>query len=311
MKRQWQQLTVIGILLGVWTAPSLADTVSQDNIVIVLDASGSMGERMPGDKVRKIEAAKQALKEVLATVPQTVNIGLLVFSGRNVHDEWIYPLSSRDDERLRAAIDLPEPGNGTPLGAYIKKGADRLLEQRQQQYGYGTYRLLIVTDGEAGDPDKVERYVPEVMARGLTIDVIGVAMNQAHTLATKVHSYRSASDPESLKRAIAEVLAEVGSTDGGAVSEDAFDEVASLPDELVVAVINALSTSGNDPIGSKPAASYRPSSTSAEAPQRPGPPTSRHALPGFLNELGGTAASIVFLVVVIGFVFAAVARRKR
>jgi len=92
---------------------------------------------------------------------------LLVFSAKGVETDWLYPLGPRDDAKLMQAIDRPQPGGGTPLGAYLKKGTDRLLEERAKQFGYGTFRLLVVTDGEAGDKELVERYTPEVIARGI------------------------------------------------------------------------------------------------------------------------------------------------
>ena len=308
MKKRWHRFAIIALILGGSMPASAANDVSQDNIIIVLDASGSMGRPMPGDGITKMEAAKRALKEVLAIAPETVNIGLLVFSGRNVRDDWVYPLSPRDDDRLRTAIDLPEPGGGTPLGDYIKKGADRLLEQREQQYGYGTYRLLIVTDGEAQDSDKVERYVSDVMSRGLTMDVIGVAMSRAHTLATKVHSYRSADDPESLKQAVAEVLAEVGESDDTAITEDLFADISPLPDELAMAVIDALSTSGNHPIGVDPGTLYRASPPSAQVSQKPIQPASPQAS---TNATGRLLVVVVLIVLLMmGFAIAMTARRK-
>jgi hypothetical protein len=136
------------------------------------------------------------------------------------------------------------------LGRYIKIGADRLLEERAKQFGYGTYRLLIVTDGEANDRNLVEQYTPEVLSRGLRMDVIGVAMDRDHTLATKVHTYRRANDANTLKQAIAEVFAEVGGNQAGNVADnDAFELLAPIPVEVASAAINALSQSGNNPIG--------------------------------------------------------------
>jgi hypothetical protein len=132
------------------------------------------------------------------------------------------------------------------LGSYLRTGANRLLEQRAEQLGYGTYRLLVVTDGEASDPDLVSRYLPQVLATGIVIDVIGVDMRSAHSLATRVHSYRSAKDPASLQRALAEVFAEVGGDDGDASA--GFDELAALPFETADAVIGSLSSTSNEAI---------------------------------------------------------------
>ena len=224
-----------------------------DNVVIVLDASGSMKQNMRGTKIRKMNAAKDALKAVLQNVPSSTHIGLLVFSAGNLKNHWAYPLGTRDEAKLMSAIDRPKADRGTPLGEYIKIGADRLLEARKEQYGYGTYRLLIVTDGDANDPELVDRYAPQILARGITMDVIGVDMQTDHTLATMAHSYRRANDPASLEQAIREVFAEV-STDGGDFSMDeAFQYLAPLPIETATAALTALATSGNDPIGAKAA----------------------------------------------------------
>ncbi len=222
----------------------------QDNVVIVLDASGSMKQKMRGTNIKKMDAAKDALKAVLQNVSPNTHIGLLVFSSKNLKNDWAYPLGPRDEQELIKAIDLPIANRGTPLGEYIKIGADRLLEAREGQYGYGTYRLLIVTDGDANDPELVDRYTPEVLARGITMDVIGVDMEQDHTLATMAHSYRRANDPASLEQAIREVFAELSTDTGDFSMDEAFDLIAPIPLETAAAALQALSTSGNEPIGS-------------------------------------------------------------
>src|SRR2546426_696257 len=236
-----------------------------DNVVIVLDASGSMKNGLTGTRLSKMNAAKAALKAVLQKVPQSTRLGLLVFSAANLKDDWVYPLGPRDDAVLLQAIDRIEASGGTPLGQYIKKGADRLLQERTKQFGYGSYRLLVVTDGEVQDQNLVDRYTPDVMSRGITMDVIGVGMKKDHTLATKVHSYRRANDPASLNRAITEVFAEIAGTATDVAQAEAFEFLAPIPGEVASAMIQALSSSGNHPIGTQP-----PSDT-APKPQ-PAPP---------------------------------------
>lgn len=219
-----------------------------DNIVVVLDASGSM-ERGLGNQSR-MQAAKSALWDVLTKAPQNMHVGILVFPGKR----WVYPLGPRNDQDLRAAIDRIQEGGGTPLGKHIKIGADALLKKRDKSFGYGTYRLLVVTDGEANNDDVplVKKYTPDVMSRGITVDVIGVGMSKKHTLATKVHAYRSANDPESLRIAVSETFAEVGDDAVQDDGEDPFEIIAHLPDDSATAFITALATSGNHPIGTKP-----------------------------------------------------------
>lgn len=179
----------------------------------------------------------------------------------------------------------------TPLGRYLKLGADRLLEERQKQFGYGSYRLLVVTDGEAQDQELVDAYTPEVMARGITVDVIGVAMKQDHTLARKVHSYRRADDPASLQRAVAEVMAEVSRSRADDAREDAFALLAPIPAEVAASALQALSASGNQPIGEQPRRETDAAPSAAPAPPVAPPPSapmtaSRSVAHGFL-ALGG------------------------
>jgi hypothetical protein len=269
-----------------------------DNVVIILDASGSMKEKVWGSNLDKLTAAKAALKTVLKTVPESTYIGLLVFSSKNLKDEWVYPLGPRKDEELARAIELPEAYDGTPLGHYLKRGADRLLQERAKQFGYGTYRLLVVTDGEAQDQNLVDAYTPEIVARGITVDVIGVNMSQAHTLATKVHSYRRANDPAALSRALAEILGEVSQTRTDVAAGEAYAVLAPIPAEVAAAAIQALSTSGNHPIGERPkkesaAPPPVPSGSPAPSPPSATPVGARsHKVPGWLV--------IVAVVVVIG-----------
>jgi len=244
--------------------------VYRDNVVVVLDASGSMSGKMGG--MRKMAAAKKALNTVLKSVSDTTHIGVLVFSASNVKDDWIYPLGPVDKKKLVAAINRPEPYGGTPLGGYIKQGADRLLQARRTQFGYGTYRLLVVTDGEASDKAVMEKHAPAVMARGINLDVIGVGMSAKHSLAKMAHSYRKADDARSLERAVAEVFAEVSAKDDqGGDGENAFEAIDALPIEVAGAMIKALSNSGDHPIGTLPPKPKAPPAPPAPAAPKPAP----------------------------------------
>ena len=235
---------VFGLLaIGFWFAPLIrAEVQVTDNVIVVVDASGSMGTPMGG--ADRMSVAREALKQVLGQVPESTHIGVLVFP----RGDWVYPLGSRVEQRLNNAIDSIRSGGGTPLGSYMKRGADALLKARKKQFGYGTYRLLVVTDGEANDRNLVEGYTPDIISRGITIDVIGVDMESEHTLATKVHTYRSADNPDSLRQAITEVFAEVSSADTGQTDEDAFELIADLPKQTASEMLKSLSTTGNDPI---------------------------------------------------------------
>ncbi len=314
-------LRIGGLFLGGFLLPALLAQEAADNVVIVLDSSGSMGRPLPGANTDKMTAAKAALKQVLQSVPQSTHIGLLAFSAKGVDSDWVYPLGPRDDPKLMQAIERPMPGGGTPLGAYLKKGADRLLEQRAKQFGYGTFRLLVVTDGEAQDQELVDRHTPEIIARGITVDAIGVAMNQRHTLATRVHSYRSANDPASLKRAIAEVFGEIGASTDDVAGAGAFAELKPIPVEVAEAMIQALSSSGNQPIGERPRANTPPAVSPAPSPPAAPVGPATHAVPGgsqrnrgvalLVPALGGFACFGGFVLVLLLLIVRAIKKSRR
>jgi uncharacterized protein YegL len=211
-----------------------------------------MNGTMPSG-VTKMTSAKRALVRVLESLPESTNVGILAF-GSVGSAAWLKALGPLGDRALiEARVRELEASGGTPLGECIKLGADALLEQRERQFGYGSYSLLIVTDGEANDPYHVENYAPDIVSRGIRMDVIGVAMNQDHTLARVAHSYRRANDAKALERAVGQVFAEVTavSTDA-APGEGAFDLVAAFDAEVALEVIGALAQSGNHPIGEEP-----------------------------------------------------------
>lgn len=313
MKRQ---IAITGLLFLLCSAWVCAQEVYTDNVVIVLDASGSMRETMKGTRIVKMTAAKQALHQVLQHVPETTHIGLLVFSSANVKDPWVYPLGPRDEMKLKAAIDLPQPKGGTPLGKFIKKGADRLLEEREKQHGYGSYRLLVVTDGEAGDKSFMKHATGLLLQRGvITLDVIGVDMAGRHTLATQSHSYRQANDPESLTRAVQEVFAEISTTDGSDADAEAFAEIAPLPANFAADVLKALGTTGNQPLGEMSAAQSKAAKSQSSTSSQTSHVTHTQHSPGAHSHPAPPSRKkpiftiLIVLIVIFGVIKGVVKRR--
>lgn len=239
------------LLLAAVLAPStvLADatpTSTHNCVVIVFDDSGSMGEDFGGQP--RMDAAKRGLKVVLQSVSTSTWIGLLALNAG-----WAYDLGPLDQERLNAVIYNISTNGGTPLARSIKAGADRLMAEREKQFGYGSYRLLVVTDGaETANTDLIETYPPEVRARGLTLDVIGVGIGQEHALRKNAHSYRSADNPRELEKAIREVLAERVDTSDQTGGGDGFALIAGLDPGVAQAMITSLGRLPNHPIGTQP-----------------------------------------------------------
>lgn len=232
---------------------------ADDNIVIVFDTSGSMSDSMRGANGKsRMKVAQDALVNVLSKVPNSTKVGVLTF------ENWIYDIQPVDRSKLESAIRSTSPSGGTPLYQYISDGATRLLKERENQGNIGSYKLLVVTDGAAGDDglnmqstfgdgSTKPGVLQDIMNRGIVIDAIGLDMSNDHALSTQINGvYMKGNDPNSLSKAIAKSVAEVGFGGTQDASEEAFREISELPNDFVLASLKGLTTFANQPIGQKP-----------------------------------------------------------
>jgi von Willebrand factor type A domain len=228
-------------LLGILARQALP---ADSTVVVILDDSGSMKQPMPSGMLR-IDAAKQALTAVLSQLPPDTRVGVLALNTKLKGDHWVVPMGKIGQADWRGRVASIKAEGGTMLGEFSKAGADELLKLRAADR-YGTYRLLVVTDGEASDPAVLSGYLPDILSRGLTLDVIGVNMASQHSLAKLAHSYRSADDAESLTAAISEVFAETTGDDQSSQAD--FELLAGLPDGVSEEIIKSLMVVNNEPI---------------------------------------------------------------
>jgi Mg-chelatase subunit ChlD len=169
--------------------------------------SESLTKQCKGDKrfSSRLEGAKWAVEQFLPLVPREVNLGLLVFD-TNGNSERV---SLGPDSRapFLAAIKKIRAGGKTPLTESIEQGVNRLVQQRDKQLGYGEFRLIVVTDGEA-----TGRPLPQAVAyareRRVPIYTIGLCLSADHELRRFSVSYRPADSIEALKLGLEETLAE-------------------------------------------------------------------------------------------------------
>jgi uncharacterized protein YegL len=216
-----------------------------DNVVILLDTSGSMETRMRSVKVSRLKAAQDALETVAHQLPANTNVGLLTFNG------WVYDLQPIDRDKLILSVHSTRSGGGTPLGQFMKTGADALLQAREKNRGVGVYRLLVVTDGEADSTSLMNKYATDIVSRGILLDTIGLDMKSDHTLKALSKKYMRADDPESLKNAVQTALAEVGKG-GGDDGVGNFEMLNGLSSDGAKAIIAGLTEHQNHGIGEDP-----------------------------------------------------------
>ena len=234
--------TLIFALLMLVTIPAWA----QQSVVVVFDDSSSMGTPMQDGS--RMDVAKSVLIKVVSSLPEETRLGIVLLNG-NRSDKWFVPFGKLNkNETIGKLKNLRENGS-TPLAEAMKAGCDKLLSIRAKEH-YGTYKLLVVTDGEADNKSLVDTYVDDINSRGIMIDAIGLDMKN-HSLSTKVHSYRNANSPEQLLHAVTATFAETNAQDPASAAED-FAMIDSIPEGMAAKVISALGESDNHPIGEKP-----------------------------------------------------------
>lgn len=289
----------VGLMLTIGTSTLHAS--GQLNVVVILDNSGSM-KGMMNRSESKIDAAKSALMQVLDKSPATSQVGVLLLNP-GPQGDWLIPLGPIDRANLQRSVASLDADGNTPLGAKMKVAADALLQLREANR-YGTYKMLIVSDGEASDPDLVQQYLPSIQARGILIDVIGVNMAQKHSLATQTSTYRNANDPNSLAKAIGDVvLGESSASPDDAAGQTDFEVLAALPDQVAMASLAALTAASNDPI--EKSQDWVPDESSTSSHGSSAPANSGHRSPPPPKDKSPIS---MFQILVFIFIFAAIAR---
>ncbi len=299
------RVMTVGVLFTLCcvSAPTIA---ADNNVVVVLDDSGSMKQPMANGTLR-IDAAKQALTAVLSQLPAGTRVGVLALNTRLDGEPWIVPMGPIGDSNWQARVAEIRANGGTMLGQFSKVGADELLKLRATDR-YGTYRLLIVTDGEATDPGVLSSYLPDILSRGLTLDVIGVSMSSEHSLSSLAHSYRSADDAASLTAAISEVFAET--TGDNQSTQSDFEMLQGLEDGLAEEVLKSLTVVNNAPIEEVTLTTEQGGSR-FQVPAAPNQVTGGNVLGGFICCCGSIFGLFAIAVILIRALFGQGKRQQR
>ena len=181
------------------------------NFYFIFDGSGSMSESLTrqctGDRRfgSRLEGAKWAVEQFLPLTPRDVNLGLWIFDADGNRER--VPLGPGNHETFLTEVRKTRASGSTPLTESIEQGVSRLVQQRDQQLGYGEFRLIVVTDGQAtGRP--LPQAVNYAREQRIPIYTIGLCIGEKHELRKYSVSYRAADSIEALKRGLEETLAE-------------------------------------------------------------------------------------------------------
>ena len=186
---------------------NLADNLTTRNFMLIFDGSGSMSENECAGASRKIDIAKQAVVAWSKSVPTDANLGLYAFHANGIS---ALPLTAGNRERFMQTIMNIRAGGKTPLTQAMLKSFQALTEQGRRQLGYGEYTIVVVTDGIANAPDQLKTAVDRILAQTpITIFSIGFCIGSHHSLNQPGRTiYKSADNPEQLRKGLQDVLAE-------------------------------------------------------------------------------------------------------
>ena len=155
--------------------------VGSEPILLILDASGSMN-RVDDAGTSLIDAAKEALQEIVVRLPQDAEVGLRVYGHRTSNEdpvagcldtELVVPVGPIDRGALQAAIEAIDASGFTPIGLSLTEAMSDL-----ESVGGGT--VILVSDGvdTCAPPDPCESAAEMAAAGVLTrIHTVGFFLN--------------------------------------------------------------------------------------------------------------------------------------
>ncbi len=193
------------------TLPITVSHAGDEEVMIVLDASGSMWGRIDGKP--KIEIAREVMGQVLSDLDGKAEIGVITYGHRRKGDcgdiETILPVGKVDHERYMGAISRLSPKGKTPITAAVRQGAEELKFTEEKA------TVVLISDGLEtckADPCGLAR---ELESKGVdfTVHVVGFDLKDEDTTSLQCLAaetggkYLAADNARELGEAIGSVVA--------------------------------------------------------------------------------------------------------
>jgi Ca-activated chloride channel family protein len=189
----------------------------QANLAVILDASGSMNEALPGVGKTKLAVAKEVMAELIPLIPGEMNGSLWIYGHRHSADpksescqdiEQVYGLGPVDAAAYVGQVQGISAKGYTPIADSIQQAAEALPPADFNS-------IILVSDGEetcGGDPCALAEAL-KASDSEVTIHVVGYAVNQTTkeqlqcVAQASGGSYHDATDAAGLLQALEEALA--------------------------------------------------------------------------------------------------------
>lgn len=196
---------------GAATQASASEGSVDAKAALILDASFSMVEE-DADGPR-IDAAKKATHELIDSLPDTANIGLLTYGAQELNApdnrergcrdiQTLVPVGSLDRQEFGAAIDGLTPKGYTPMGNALRKAAEELGNE-------GERSIILVSDGiDSCAPPEVCDVAKELAGQGVGLAIHTVGFKADEEARAELECIAQAGGGQFLEAADAGSLAE-------------------------------------------------------------------------------------------------------
>jgi len=185
------------------------DLTLRKNIVILFDDSGSMMQR------GRIYKAQKATINLLQSLKDGTNIAIYALNKKRVVE--LQPVEDGVESAIKKIENIRADGS-TPIGKSLDAVTKILERQKAKQSGYGSYTIIVVTDGKANSPRTMFRAVDRAIDNGFIIKTIGLDIHD-HKL-KKVTQFVEASSQRELTKALMRAVDAEVSDDIGFVAQD-------------------------------------------------------------------------------------------
>jgi uncharacterized protein YegL len=203
-------ILVVMALFNISCAKELqGDLTLRKNIVILFDDSGSMMQQ------GRIYKAQKATISLLKSLKEGTNISIYALNKKRVVE--LQPVEDGVESAIKKIENIRANGS-TPIGKSLTAVTKILERQKEKQSGYGSYTIVIVTDGKANSPKTMFGAVDRAIDNGFIIKTIGLDIHN-HKLKNITEFVEASSQRELTKALMRAVDAEV-SDDIGFVAQD-------------------------------------------------------------------------------------------
>ena len=199
-------LTIAGSAM---TAPAQA----QGQVVLVLDASGSMFNKLADGRFR-IEAAKQVTSQFVEALPtQGLDVGLRIYGSKlpakdpgSCQDSQLFvPVAGTDKRRLKKTITDSQALGSTPIAFSLDKALGDFPAGKT-----GAKVVVLVTDGEESCKGDVRAAAGRLKAAGIDLRIIGFDLSaQAAATFKGVGTFENATNAKELAAALGRAVEQV------------------------------------------------------------------------------------------------------